>query len=126
VAKSRRCSRGAFCSLPFAQYRRGHARSLLHLEDFPNVSGVLLKDGTETLFGIAGVFQASDQIGVLVGTSSPDCDSFFNTAKGLESLTVAQSSGAAIRETPCRPLSSTHSELRRISVMPSENQAKPD
>jgi hypothetical protein len=57
---------------------------LLHLQDLDDVSGALLKDGAEALFGFAGVFQARNQVGVLPGDFFAGLRFVFDTAEGFQ------------------------------------------
>jgi len=68
-----------------AFYLATHAGDLLfYLENLFNLSGALLKDGAEALFGITSSLQALHQVGVLLGNLFTGLRFVFHAAQRLE------------------------------------------
>jgi hypothetical protein len=83
VAKSTRCSRfscwPSICSI----FATDAGDFLLDFEDVADFAGALRKDGLEALFGFAGIFQARDEIGVLLRDFFAVLRFEFNAAEGF-------------------------------------------
>ena len=98
------------------------------MEHLDNVSGTLLKDGTEALFGFARVFQASDEVGVLLRDFFAGLRFVFGAAKGLK---VSNSRKDFGRRNPEQSLDTAWSvfrsgniEVRGISILPRQDSVE--